>query len=178
MDKHRQIIYWKKVDKRHLFLIIHWKKLDKRRHFQKTCTGKKQKYFAILNRSPTKQHTIPADVLPNDSEELYIDFSCFMHSRNSKDIKLFYMNISVVLSSVKRQRILSFLHKDFSCFIISKNTKDVNFFLYQISDVLSSVKIKKMSICFTKGFFVGFLLRGFLVLKGIVWFLEMDFLGF
>ena len=61
----------KKVDKRHLFLNYSLEKLEKCRHFQKTCTGKKQKYFAILNRSPTKQHTILADVLPNNSEELF-----------------------------------------------------------------------------------------------------------
>ena len=40
VDKHRQNIYWKKVDKRRLF-FIHRKKFDKRRHFHKTCTGKK-----------------------------------------------------------------------------------------------------------------------------------------
>ena len=41
---------WKKVDKRRQ--IIYWKKVDKFRHF--------------------KNNTIPADVIPNDSEDLFI----------------------------------------------------------------------------------------------------------
>ena len=43
-------IDWKKVDKRPQ--IIYWKKVDKFRHF--------------------KNNTIPADVIPNDSEDLFI----------------------------------------------------------------------------------------------------------
>ena len=60
---------------------------------------------------------------------IYKDFSCFMYSKNTKDIKLFYIKISVVLSSVKRQRISSF-------------------FYIKISVVLSSVKIQRISSFF------------------------------
>ena len=88
-----------------------------------------------------------------------------MQSKDTKDIKLFYIKISVVLSSVKRQRILSFLNQDFSCFIISKNTKDFNIFIYIDFSCFVISKNKKDVICFSKRFLVGFLLRGFLVLN-------------
>ena len=73
VDKLRQIIYWKKSGQTSPVLeIIHWKKVDEHRHFQKkeNVSMEKKMYFAILNGSPKKQHTIPADVLPNDSEDL------------------------------------------------------------------------------------------------------------
>lgn len=98
-----------------------------------------------------------------------------MHSKNTMIIKLFYVKITVILTSVKRQRISSFFIQRF-LFTFSKDTLDIKIFVMYIYYIyfscLKSLTIKRFQSLFDKGFSLCFFIKGLLVLnKGIFWFL-------